>query len=89
MANTVENKKTQRMLRGEVMSTDMNKTIVVQVNTMKHHEKYNKTSRVSKKYHVHDEKGEAKVGNIVDFVECRPLSATKRWLLSKVVKETK
>lgn len=88
MAST-EIKKTQRVLRGEVVKTDMDKTIVVQVDTMKRHPKYNKSYRVSRKYHVHDEKGEAKVGNVVDFTECRPLSATKRWRLSGVVKLAK
>ena len=88
MAST-ENTKTKRVIRGEVISTGMAKTIVVQVDTMKRHPKYNKSYRVSRKYHVHDEKGEAKVGNIVDFAECRPLSATKRWRLSSIVKETK
>jgi len=89
MASTVENKKTQRVLRGEVVKTNMSKTVVVQVDTMKRHAKYNKAYRVSKKYHVHDEKGEAKVSNIVDFVECRPISATKCWRLSAVVKAAK
>lgn len=88
MAST-ENTKTKRVLRGEVVSTGMAKTIVVQVDIMKRHPKYKKAYRVSRKYHVHDENGEAKVGNIVDFAECRPLSATKRWRLSSIVKETK
>jgi small subunit ribosomal protein S17 len=86
---STENKKTQRVFRGEVVSTGMNKTIVAVVSTMKRHSKYNKAYRVSRKYHIHDEKGEAKVGNIVDFTECRPLSATKRWRLTAVVKAAK
>ena len=88
MAST-EIKKIQRVFRGEVVSADMEKTIVVQIDTMKRHPKYNKSYRVSRKFHVHDEKGEAKVGNIVDFSECRPLSATKRWRLVSVVKAVK
>ena len=86
---STETKKTQRVFRGEVISTSMNKTIVVQVDTMKSHPKYNKSYRVSRKYHVHDETAEAKVGNIVEFIECRPLSLTKRWRLVKVVKAEK
>lgn len=89
MVNKVETKKTQRVFRGEVVTADMNKTLVVKVDTMKRHPKYQKFYRVSKKYHIHDEKNEAKVGNIVEFAECRPLSATKRWRLVKVVKAEK
>lgn len=78
---TTENKKMTKIFRGVVVSTAMNKTIVVKVDAMKKHPKYHKAQRVSKKYHVHDEKGAAKVGEMVDFIECRPLSNTKRWRL--------
>ncbi len=90
MASTEnKTKKIQRAFRGEVVSADMDKTIVVKVDTMKRHLKYNKAYRVTHKYHVHDEKGEAKVGETVDFAECRPMSATKRWRLVGVVKAKK
>ncbi len=88
MAST-EIKKTQRTFRGEVVKANMNKTIVVKVDSMKRHPKYNKAYRVTHKYHVHDEAGVAKVGNVVNFSECRPLSATKRWRLISVVKAVK
>lgn len=70
-----------RMFSGEVVSTNMQKTIVVRVDTMKLNQKYNKKYLTSAKYHVHDEKNEAKLGEVVKFVECRPLSKTKRWRL--------
>jgi len=70
-----------RKLTGAVVSASMNKTIVVNVESRKLHPKYKKYYRVNKKYHVHDEKGEAKVGDKVMFVACRPLSKTKRWRL--------
>ncbi len=89
MVNKVENKKTQRVFRGEVVKADMDKTLVVKVDTMKRHPKYQKFYRVSRKYHIHDEKNEAKVGNVIEFAECRPLSATKRWRLVKIVKAEK
>ena len=78
--------KIYRTFNGVVMSTSMQKTITVQVDFMKMNEKYQKKYRVSKKYHVHDEKGTAKVGDKVVFVECRPLSKTKRCRLVEVTK---
>ena len=73
--------KNSRMLSGTVVSASMNKTITVVVVSKKLHPKYNKQYKSSRKYHVHDEKGVAKVGDAVKFVECRPLSKTKRWRL--------
>ena len=70
-----------RKLTGTVVSASMNKTVVVNVESRKLHPKYKKYYRVNKKYHVHDEKGAAKAGDKVMFVECRPLSKTKRWRL--------
>ncbi len=74
-----EQKQAQRVYQGEVVSAKMNKTIVVQINRTKVNQKYGKQYRASTKFHVHDEKGEYKVGDIVKFVETRPLSKTKKW----------
>jgi small subunit ribosomal protein S17 len=75
-----ENKKPQkRALKGTVVSDKMEKTIVVRVDSMKTHPKYGKRYLQSKRFHVHDEKGIAKVGDVVRFEECRPLSKSKRW----------
>jgi small subunit ribosomal protein S17 len=79
-------KKIYRTFTGLVVSARMTKTIVVRVDTMKMNTKYQKKYRVSKKYHVHDEKNEAKMGETVTFVECRPLSKTKRWRLVSIKK---
>jgi len=78
-----------REFKGTVTSVGMNKTISVQVDSMKMNEKYQKKYRVSKKYHVHDEKGTAKLGDAVRFVECRPISKTKRWTLIATNQENK
>jgi len=75
-----------RSFIGSVVKVAMQKTIVVQVDHMKEHQKYDKNFRVSKKFHVHDEKGLAKVGDKVKFTECRPLSKTKKWFLAEIVK---
>jgi len=72
-------KMSQRVFQGVVVSAKMNKTIVVRVDRMKTNEKYGKQFRMSTKFHVHDEKGGYKVGDVVRFVETRPLSKTKRW----------
>ncbi len=75
-----------RSFIGKVVKASMQKTVVAQVDSMKEHQKYDKSIRVSKKYHVHDEKGLAKVGDKVKFTECRPLSKTKKWFLAEVLK---
>lgn len=80
----VTHQKNPRTFTGTVVAAGAQKTVTIQVNTMKMNEKYQKKYRVSKKYHVHDEKAEAKVGDMVEFVECRPLSKTKRWRLVSV-----
>lgn len=85
MEKTVTNK-IKRSFIGQVVKAAMQKTVVVEISTMKSHPKYNKYFRVSKRYHVHDEKGEAKVGDKVKFVESRPLSKTKRWYLTEILK---
>lgn len=84
MEKTEQKKK--RIFKGTVISTAMSKTIVVQVDRMKLNTKYNKYYKINKKYHVHDEAGLAKVGNVVSFAECRPISRTKRWYLLEVLK---
>ncbi|PIT88454.1 MAG: 30S ribosomal protein S17 [Candidatus Magasanikbacteria bacterium CG10_big_fil_rev_8_21_14_0_10_36_32] len=80
-------KKIKRELTGETVSVAMNKTITVNVENRKLHPKYKKFYRVNKKYHVHDEKSEAKMGDKVVFVECRPISKTKRWRLVKILNQ--
>lgn len=75
--------------QGTVVSDGMEKTIVVKVDVVKAHPKYKKVVRRSVKFHAHDERSEAKVGDIVRIVETRPLSKTKRWRLAEVVEAAK
>lgn len=84
---TTEKKVIHREFQGEVVSTAENKTIHVLVQRIKLHPKYRKQYKVSHKYAVHDEKNEAKVGDIVVFQECRPMSKTKKWRLIKIVQK--
>lgn len=73
-------------LQGVVVSDKMNKTIVVEVETHKRHPKYAKRIKYSNKYYAHDERNEAKVGDVVTIMGCRPLSATKRFRLVSIDK---
>ena len=75
--------------RGVVVSDAMDKTVVVKVDTVKVHPRYKKVIRRAKKFHVHDERNEAKVGDVVRIVETRPLSRTKTWRLAEVVEVAK
>lgn len=78
--------KIKRTLQGVVVSDKMIKTIVVQVDRTVLHQKYEKRYIMSRKYKVHDEKREAKIGDVVEFAEGRPLSKDKRWFLVKILK---
>ena len=71
----------KRILEGVVVSDKNDKTIVVKVERRLRHPVLKKTVRLSKKYHAHDEKNDAKVGDVVRIEETRPLSKQKRWTL--------
>jgi ribosomal protein uS17 len=75
--------------RGVVVSSTMDKTIVVKVDVISSHQRYKKVIHRSVKFHAHDEQNTAKVGDIVRIVETRPLSKTKRWRLAEVVEAAK
>ena len=70
---------------GVVVSDKMNKTLVVEHVARVPHPRFNKIVKRTKKYYVHDENGEAKVGDRVRIVETRPLSKLKRWALAEVI----
>lgn len=74
-------------VQGVVVSSKMNKTIVVEVETHKKHAKYAKRVKYSNKYYAHDENNEAAVGDTVTLMACRPLSALKRWRLVSIDKK--
>jgi small subunit ribosomal protein S17 len=71
---------------GEVVSTKMEKTIVVEVSRRVPHPLYKRIIGKRKKFYAHDEDGKAKLGDVVRIVECRPLSKLKRWQLAEVVR---
>ena len=71
---------------GEVVSTKMEKTIVVEVSRRVPHPKYKRIIGKQKKFYAHDEQGVAKLGDVVRIIECRPLSKLKHWRLGAVVR---
>lgn len=90
MAENAKNMQSEpkgRMYQGEVVSDKMDKTIVVEITRTFKHPELGKVIRRAKKYKVHDEKNVAKIGDIVEIVECRPLSKTKHMMLGRVVSQ--
>jgi small subunit ribosomal protein S17 len=69
----------KRIMEGTVVSNKMDKTAVVRVERTFLHPLFKKTVRQSKKYHAHDEKNAAQVGQLVEIQECPPRSKLKRW----------
>ena len=78
-----------RTLVGTVTSDKGDKTIVITVHTRKTHPIYKKQYSMTQKIMAHDEKNQAKLGDQVEITECRPLSARKRFTLSRVVETAK
>lgn len=78
---------TRTVLTGQVVSSKMAKTIVVEVARLEKHEKYKKYVRRHSKVYAHDEKGEAKPGDTVTVYECRPYSKLKKYRLGAVLKQ--
>lgn len=77
----------RKVLTGTVISTKMDKTITVLVETHKQDKIYGKRLKSSKKYHAHDENNECHEGDIVKIMETRPLSKTKHFRLVEIVKK--
>ena len=73
---------------GQVVSTKMQKTIVVEVEMRKAHAKYKRIVRSTKKFYAHDEQSSARMGDVVRIRETRPLSKLKRWTLEEIVRRS-
>ena len=73
---------------GQVVSTKMQKTIVVEVEMRKAHPKYKRVMKTNKKFYAHDEQNSARVGDVVRIRETRPLSKLKRWQLEEIVRRS-
>jgi small subunit ribosomal protein S17 len=79
--------KNTRTLVGKVVSDKRSKTVTVLVERRVTHELYGKIVARSSKYHAHDEKGEFKLGDVVEIAESRPISKTKSWVVTRLVKK--
>lgn len=84
-AAKTEDHRNKRTLVGVVTSDKMQKTITVEVTRLVKHPTYGKYIRRRNRFKAHDERGEAKLGDTVQVVECKPMSRTKRWRLQKVL----
>jgi small subunit ribosomal protein S17 len=82
-------KKNQRKLVGRVVSDKMQKTVVVKIERRVRHAEMGKTVTRTKKYHAHSEQGTYKEGDLVEIAECRPISRTKSWRVTRLVEKSK
>ena len=85
MAETIPNNKNEKV--GSVLESKMAKTIVVEVIRRVPHPLYKRIISKRRKFYAHDEKSEAKVGDVVRIIECRPLSKLKRWQLKEILRK--
>jgi small subunit ribosomal protein S17 len=87
---TTESARGRRKLRvGKVVSDRMDKTIVVSIERLVKHAEYGRYVRRREKFKVHDEKNECRIGDVVRFMETRPMSKDKRWRFVEVVERAK
>ncbi|MBI4351022.1 MAG: 30S ribosomal protein S17 [Elusimicrobia bacterium] len=82
-----ETRSPRKVLRGLVVSDKMAKTRVISVDHVISHAVYSKTLRRHRKFYAHDEAGESKTGDLVEITSTRPLSALKRWRISRIVEK--
>ncbi len=79
----------RQTLTGKVTSAASNKTITIKVDSHKTHPLYHKAYKASKKFYAHDEKEQAKAGDVVKIGAIAPISKTKRWELLEIVEKSK
>ena len=79
----------RKIRRGRVVSDKMNKTVVVAIETVVQHPLYGKRIKQTTKLHAHDEANDAHEGDLVEIMETRPLSKTKRWRVVQVVERAR
>ncbi|QCI22341.1 30S ribosomal protein S17 [Buchnera aphidicola] len=77
-----------RTLQGRVLSNKMQKSAVVVIERFVKHAIYGKFIKRTTKLHIHDEKNECSIGDLIEIRESRPISKTKSWILVRIVKKT-
>jgi len=75
----------RKRLTGRVTSDKMDKTVVVEVESLKRHRLYGKVMKRTKKYMAHDEENACRIGDLVRIVESRPLSRRKHWVVEEIM----
>ena len=81
--------KNTRTLVGKVVSDKRAKTITVLIERRTKHELYGKIVARTSKYHAHDENNECKLGDVVEISECRPISKTKAWVVTRLIEKAR
>lgn len=76
-----------RTLQGRVTSDKMNKSAVVAIERFVKHPIYGKFVKKTTKFHIHDEKNECSIGDLIEIRESRPISKTKSWTLVKIIEK--
>jgi len=90
MTTTTPEVRNRRKLRsGKVVSDRMDKTVVVSIERLVKHPVYGRYVRKRSKFKVHDEKNECRIGDVIRFMETRPLSKDKRWRFVEFVERAK
>jgi small subunit ribosomal protein S17 len=85
MSDSNSGQSRKRSLVGRVVSDKMEKTVVVRVDRLYRHRRYQKVIKDTKKYKAHDENNTCHIGDLVRIVESRPLSRDKRWIVEQVL----
>jgi small subunit ribosomal protein S17 len=83
------NRKRRKVLRGRVASDKMHKSVVVTIERLVKHPLYGKRIKRTSRYTAHDETNESREGDLVEIMETRPLSKTKRWRVIRVIERAK
>jgi len=83
----MEQKQQNKTRQGFVVSDKMDKTVVVRVERLTKHTRYNKVIKRAKKFKAHDEGNQCQVGDLVEIVETRPLSKDKRWRVTQILRK--
>lgn len=84
-----ERKNSRKTLDGTVVSTAMDKTIIVSIESLKKHPRYGKYVKNSVKFTAHDEKNECNLSDRVKIIECRPISKKKNWRIKEILERAK
>lgn len=85
MEETAVKREPRKIRVGTVVSDKMQKTVVVQIERLVKHPVYKRYVRRRKRFKVHDEKNECHVGDVISFMDTRPLSKEKRWRLLEII----